>query len=78
MSADHAGPAHDLSWHLGRGPLADRQAIRDTYDDLGTARCPLCRAPLVARQGRAGPYFHCLCPPRMERAPQTCAVRRCA
>ncbi len=28
---------------------------------LGTARCPCCRAPLVARMGRCGPYFHCRC-----------------
>jgi hypothetical protein len=28
---------------------------------LDIARCPLCRAPLVARMGKQGPYFHCLC-----------------
>jgi hypothetical protein len=29
---------------------------------LDVARCPLCHTPLVARMGRWGPYFHCLCP----------------
>jgi hypothetical protein len=33
----------------------------DAGDLLDTARCPCCRAPLVARMGRAGPYFHCRC-----------------
>jgi hypothetical protein len=28
---------------------------------MGVARCPCCRAPLVARMGRYGPYFHCRC-----------------
>ena len=36
-------------------------SIRQTLDELGSARCPLCRAVLVARQGRAGPYFFCQC-----------------
>ena len=36
-------------------------SIRMTQEELGVARCPLCRAVLVARQGRAGPYFDCLC-----------------
>jgi hypothetical protein len=36
-------------------------SIRQTLDELGAARCPLCRAVLVARQGRAGPYFFCQC-----------------
>ena len=28
---------------------------------LDVCRCPRCRAPLVVRQGRCGPYFHCAC-----------------
>jgi hypothetical protein len=36
-------------------------SIRQTLDELGSARCPLCRGVLVARQGRAGPYFYCHC-----------------
>jgi len=36
--------------------------IRRTLETLGDARCPLCRAILIARQGRAGPYFFCRCP----------------
>jgi hypothetical protein len=31
-------------------------------DLLDTARCPCCRAFLIARMGREGPYFHCRCP----------------
>ena len=33
--------------------------IRQTLDELGSARCPLCRSMLVARQGRKGPVFFC-------------------
>jgi hypothetical protein len=29
---------------------------------LDQVRCPRCRAHLVARIGRRGPYFHCRCP----------------
>jgi hypothetical protein len=36
-------------------------SIRQTLDELGSARCPLCRAMLVARQGRKGPVFFCRC-----------------
>jgi ssDNA-binding Zn-finger/Zn-ribbon topoisomerase 1 len=36
-------------------------SIRQTLDELGNARCPLCRGVLVARQGRTGPYFYCQC-----------------
>jgi hypothetical protein len=35
--------------------------VRQTLDELGTARCPLCRAALVARQSRRGPLFFCAC-----------------
>jgi hypothetical protein len=38
--------------------------IRQTLEELGCARCPLCRAVLVARQGRRGPYFFCRCAPK--------------
>ena len=41
-------------------------SIRKTLDELGVARCPICRAVLVARQGRAGPYYSCSC--EMKRA----------
>jgi len=34
---------------------------RPTSRILDIARCPRCRAPLVARMGKRGPYFHCLC-----------------
>ncbi len=36
-------------------------SIRQTLDELGSARCPVCRAMLVARQGRKGPVFFCRC-----------------
>ncbi len=35
--------------------------VRQTLDELGTARCPLCHAALVARQSRRGPLFFCAC-----------------
>ena len=49
-----------------RDPLAlsrimDRQQRQGAADIVGVARCPLCRAPLVARMGCRGPYFHCAC-----------------
>jgi hypothetical protein len=28
---------------------------------LDIVRCPKCRGPMIARMGRARPYFHCLC-----------------
>ncbi|MHB1423490.1 MAG: hypothetical protein ACYC3I_09910 [Gemmataceae bacterium] len=46
------------------GPDRERNGERcrvDSIDLLDTARCPCCRAPLVARMGREGPYFHCCC-----------------
>ena len=36
-------------------------SVRQTLDELGTARCPLCRAVLIARQSRRGPLFFCAC-----------------
>lgn len=65
--------AEGLAWLLGTTPLAERYQIGQTEDELGTPRCPTCRGVLVARQGRNGPYFHCLCPPKAaacERAQQ--------
>jgi ssDNA-binding Zn-finger/Zn-ribbon topoisomerase 1 len=46
-----------------RPPISAREivSIRTTQEELGVARCPLCREVLVARQGRTGPYFHCRC-----------------
>ncbi len=48
----------------GRPKLSRRDivSIRETQETLGDARCPLCQARLVARQGRRGPYFFCRCP----------------
>ncbi len=46
-------------------PLTDyafRRWLASLDTCLSTARCPRCRGALVARLGRAGPYFHCLCP----------------
>jgi hypothetical protein len=44
-------------------PVARREivGVRRTMDELGAARCPLCKAMLVARQGRRGPVFFCRC-----------------
>jgi hypothetical protein len=44
-----------------RTEAADYQAKLGMTDVTDSARCPCCRRPLVARQGRAGPYFHCGC-----------------
>ena len=54
--------------------VSDRDAQRVTFDDLVTARCPLCRAPLVARMNRFGPYFHCQCPARSAAARRAAAL----
>jgi DNA-directed RNA polymerase subunit N (RpoN/RPB10) len=45
-------------------------SIRQTLDELGVARCPLCRGMLVARMSRAGPRFFCACPPKGSLAPR--------
>ncbi len=42
-------------------PERNRERYRLDPDLLDTARCPCCRAPLIARMGREGPYFHCRC-----------------
>ena len=39
----------------------DLQLQRDASDLLTSARCPACRAPLVARMTCRGPQFVCLC-----------------
>jgi hypothetical protein len=59
-SADEiAGPGKTI-----RTPALDRQLRQSAADLADVARCPLCRAPLVARMNCRGPYFHCLCVPR--------------
>jgi hypothetical protein len=47
----------------GRPAVSRREviSIRETQEELASAHCPLCRAILVVRQGRAGPYFFCQC-----------------
>lgn len=47
-----------------RTPALDRQLRQSAADLADVARCPVCRAPLVARIDCQGPYFHCLCVPR--------------
>lgn len=36
-------------------------SIKETLEELATARCPLCRMLLIARMGRRGPGFYCRC-----------------
>jgi len=43
-------------------PRREILSIREALDEMGVARCPLCRVVLVARMGRAGPRFYCRCP----------------
>jgi len=45
-------------------PVTRREilSIREALDEMGVARCPLCRVILVARMGRSGPRFYCRCP----------------
>jgi hypothetical protein len=45
----------------GASGIADRRQRQEAADEAGVARCPRCRAPLVARMGCRGPYFHCAC-----------------
>ncbi len=56
-------------------PERNRERYRLDPDLLDTARCPCCRAPLIARMGREGPYFHCRCRERssLSREPQESA-----
>ena len=45
----------------GTSRAAERRQCQEAADLAGVARCPRCRAPLVARMGCRGPYFHCAC-----------------
>jgi hypothetical protein len=45
-----------------RTEAGDYQAKLGMTEVVVTARCPRCRCPLTARQGRIGPYFQCGCP----------------
>jgi hypothetical protein len=42
-------------------PVRDLKVQQDAADLLVTGRCPICRAPLVARMTCQGPKFLCLC-----------------
>jgi hypothetical protein len=44
----------------------DFVGTRKIQEELTSVRCPLCRGVLIARQGRAGPYFHCRCVGRVK------------
>lgn len=60
----HAYRCHVSPDFLGSDRAApERNGERSRLDPdlLDTARCPCCRAPLIARMGCQGPYFHCLC-----------------
>jgi hypothetical protein len=60
----HAYPCHVSPDFLGpdrAAPERHGERCRLDPDLLDTARCPCCRAPLIARMGCLGPYFHCLC-----------------
>jgi len=62
-SADGVPAAEDMTFHpdsIAR-PALDLQLQRDASDLLTSARCPVCRAPLVARMTCRGPQFLCLC-----------------
>jgi ssDNA-binding Zn-finger/Zn-ribbon topoisomerase 1 len=54
-------PPQDEAMERPRFSKREVISIRETLDELGIARCPLCRAMLVARQGRRGPVFVCRC-----------------
>ncbi|HTU89597.1 MAG TPA: hypothetical protein VMF69_05815 [Gemmataceae bacterium] len=60
----HSYPCHVSPGALGpEHTRSERNGQRCRLDPelLDTARCPCCRAPLIARMGRDGPYFHCRC-----------------
>jgi hypothetical protein len=42
--------------------LRRTSATRTSGTQLDVCRCPKCNGPMVARQGKTGPYFHCRCP----------------
>lgn len=44
-----------------RTPPKRKLASASNTSQLDIARCPLCNGHLLARQGRAGPYWHCSC-----------------
>lgn len=44
--------------------MRGRRGTRALEDAVVTPRCPACRAWLIARIGRSGPYFQCQCPRR--------------
>src|SRR5262249_14492543 len=62
--------AEDLTFHPDSiaKPALDLQLRRDASDLLTSARCPVCRAPLVARMTCRGPQFLCLCDETKPRA----------
>jgi len=49
---------------IGKRSRRDILSIRQSQDEIGVARCPLCQGVLIARMARAGPKFFCRCPPR--------------
>jgi hypothetical protein len=52
-------------------PVRDLQLQQEAADLLTTARCPVCRTPLVARMTCRGPLFVCLCDEgRLRREPR--------
>jgi hypothetical protein len=60
----HAYRCHASPDALGaERSVSERNGQRHRLDSelLDTARCPCCRAPLIARMGCEGPYFHCRC-----------------
>ncbi|HZV06381.1 MAG TPA: hypothetical protein VE999_14975 [Gemmataceae bacterium] len=73
----HAYPCHASPDVLGldRAPARNGARYRLDLDLLDTARCPCCRAPLVARMGREGPYFHCRCRERNNAGSLSCFGR---
>lgn len=68
-----ANPSPPSAWG---GTAAELCLIHFQEEDLGTARCPVCRHPLIARQGRAGPYFHCGCPPRTAQPTAAVSIKK--
>jgi ssDNA-binding Zn-finger/Zn-ribbon topoisomerase 1 len=58
-------PATVMTVSLGRGgERLDVQRRQETADVMGVPRCPQCGGELVARMGRARPFFWCRCPVR--------------
>lgn len=61
MSSQNVNMHLPFPWN---SPGTLRQSRDRSAEELGVARCPLCRHPLVARLDRQGPYFFCQCPRR--------------